>query len=201
MTTEEATKAGYSVKTGAYEGPLDALLELIEKRKFHINEISLAEVTNDYVAYMRSLPALDLNEATGFILIASTLVLIKSRSLLPGLALSKDEEEQIVDLEKRLRLYEVVRNASALVKEHFGKRMLAIASDPPEGGWPETVFAPDSRLTLRLLREAAEAVVRNIPKKEYVGLPQINGYELARCQNIVVLDSALDEFLSILGAQ
>lgn len=42
--------------------------------------------------------------------------------------------------------------------------------------------------------------LRNIPKKEYSMVPQINGYELARCQDLVVLDSAMDEFLSILGA-
>lgn len=42
--------------------------------------------------------------------------------------------------------------------------------------------------------------LRNLPKKEYALLPQINGYELARCQDLVVLDTALDEFLSILGA-
>jgi large subunit ribosomal protein L4 len=42
--------------------------------------------------------------------------------------------------------------------------------------------------------------LRNIPKKEYMLVPQINGYELAKCQTLVVLDSALDEFLSILGA-
>jgi len=42
--------------------------------------------------------------------------------------------------------------------------------------------------------------LRNIPKKEYAQVPQVNGYELARCQHLVVLESALDEFLSILGA-
>jgi large subunit ribosomal protein L4 len=42
--------------------------------------------------------------------------------------------------------------------------------------------------------------LRNIPKKEYALVPQVNGYELARCHTLVVLDSALDEFLSILGA-
>ncbi len=42
--------------------------------------------------------------------------------------------------------------------------------------------------------------LRNIPKKEYLLVPQVNGYELARCHTLVVLDSALDEFLSILGA-
>lgn len=43
--------------------------------------------------------------------------------------------------------------------------------------------------------------IRNIPKKEYALVPQVNGYELARCHTLVVLDSALDEFLTILGAQ
>jgi large subunit ribosomal protein L4 len=42
--------------------------------------------------------------------------------------------------------------------------------------------------------------LRNIPKKEYAALPQVNGYELARCHTLVILDSALDEFLSMLGA-
>ncbi len=50
-----------------------------------------------------------------------------------------------------------------------------------------------------VIRENLVKSLRNIPKKEYMVVPQVNGYELIRCQELVVLDSALDEFLSILG--
>ncbi len=100
----------YTVKTTGFEGPFGLLLDLIEKRKLFINDVSLASVTEDYLNYMNKLGGLNScgsTEITSFILIASTLILIKSKSLLPNLDLTVEEEGDIKNLEERLRLYKL----------------------------------------------------------------------------------------------
>ena len=82
MTEDISTT--YQVKAGSFEGPLEMLLSLIESRKFFVNEISLAEVTNDYISYIKSLSDVSnekhIADVSYFILIAATLILIKSKS-------------------------------------------------------------------------------------------------------------------------
>jgi segregation and condensation protein A len=92
----------FLVKTEAFEGPLDLLLHLIEKRKLLINEVSLIKITDDYIEYIQSHDNISLKNNAHFILVASTLVLIKSKSLLPTLELTREEEQDIEDLEARI---------------------------------------------------------------------------------------------------
>jgi len=89
MQEEAITTISYTVKSGSFEGPLDLLLNLVESKKLYINEISLASVTDDFLVYSRSLPKTDLTELTSFLSIAATLILIKSRSLLPGFIVTR----------------------------------------------------------------------------------------------------------------
>src|SRR5262245_8487868 len=92
----------YALRLQQYEGPLEKLLELIEERKLDVNEISLAEVTDDFLKYLEQLPAVAPALLADFLTIGSRLVLIKSKSLLPELPLSAEEESDIKDLERRL---------------------------------------------------------------------------------------------------
>lgn len=156
------TISKYTVRTGTFEGPLDLLLELIESRKLFVNEVSLASVTDEYISFMKRGSGIDLPEATSFLLIASTLILIKSRSLLPNLKLTTEEEGKIVDLEARLRLYAVIKEASIYIKEKFGKEICYMA---PERSY-EAVFAPDPALTIETIHDAIGEVYARIPKKE-----------------------------------
>src|SRR4051794_29176459 len=105
------SRSVHVVKTPVYEGPLDLLLELIEKRKLLINDISLAAVTDEYIAKINSLSELPVGETADFIALAATLLLIKSRSLLPTLALSGEEERDIKELEYRLAVYQILKDA------------------------------------------------------------------------------------------
>ena len=87
---DDISQGGYIVKAGTFEGPLELLLDLIEKRKLFINELSLSQVTEDYIAFIRNPDQqTSISDMTYFLVIAATLVLIKSRSLLPQLSLSK----------------------------------------------------------------------------------------------------------------
>src|SRR5258706_1534126 len=114
----------YQIKIASFEGPLGLLLGLIEKRKLHINDVSLAQVTEDYLAHINKLGGLPPSEISSFILVASTLLLIKSKSLLPNLDLTSEEEGDIRSLEERLRLYEIFTKLAGNIKNNFGKKII-----------------------------------------------------------------------------
>ena len=168
MDTEAPVIEGYKVKTHVFEGPLDLLLNLIESRKLFINEISLSKVTDDYVSYVRSFKELHIADITSFVLIAATLILIKSRSLIPNLELSDEEEAKIIDLEARLKMYQVIKEVGAEIKARFGKDIIYFA---PERKEYEPVFAPDPLITKERMYVAIEDVIATMPKKEF--LPEV----------------------------
>ena len=72
----------YSVQTGIYEGPMDLLFDLINKNKIDIRDISIVEITDQYVEYVDSMQGIDLDTASDFIAMASKLLEIKSRYVL-----------------------------------------------------------------------------------------------------------------------
>lgn len=177
----EDTKSAYNVKTPIFEGPFDVLLDLIERRKLFINEISLAQVTDDYVSYVKGLNMADdetaenknstnlLSGITSFIIIAATLILIKSKSILPNMLLTEDEEKEIGTLENRLHLYKVARDAGEYIKKIFGK---SVIFSPLERKNDDVRFSPDPQITALYMRELADDVFRNIPRKNEP-LPQV----------------------------
>src|SRR3989344_1327260 len=155
----------YTVKTRIFEGPLETLLSLIEKRKLFINDISLAQVADDYIAYLKSLENFPIAESAHFILIASTLVLIKSKSLLPSLTLTSEEEASIEDLEKRLVEYQKYKALSKHLQENFGIHTEYFRQPSKD---KLIVFAPDKNTSVKSLFEAVKSVILEIPKKEVV---------------------------------
>lgn len=152
----------FQIKTPVFEGPLDVLLDLIEKRKLLINDVSLAKVADDYIAYVNTLQKFPISEIAQFILIASTLVLIKSKSLLPELDLSKEEEASIEDLELRLKLRKRMKELEPAVRTLFGQNPLFA----PEPRPVIVVFSPHSKITVANLYASVKRVLENLPKKE-----------------------------------
>ena len=155
----------YQIKTEIFEGPLETLLSLIEKRKLFINDISLAKVADDYITYVKNLENFPIADSAHFILIASTLVLIKSKSLLPNLSLSEEEEHNIEDLEKRLSEYQKYKALSLHLKQRFGINVSYLRLPSKE---KIIVFAPDKWTTKENIFETIKTVILNIPKKEVV---------------------------------
>ncbi len=148
-----------------FEGPLDLLLSLIEKRKLFINDISLAQVADDYIAYIKSLNEFPIADSSHFILIASTLVLIKSKSLLPDLNLTVEEQESIDDLEDRLKQYQKYKALSVHLRERFGINVEYLRLPSKE---KKIVFTPDKNTSIDRIFETVKAVIQNLPKKEFV---------------------------------
>jgi segregation and condensation protein A len=171
----------YNVKTHIFEGPLEVLLSLIEKRKLFINDISLAQVADDYIAHVKMLENFPLAETAHFILIASTLVLIKSKSLLPQLSLTEEEEQSIDDLEDRLKQYQKYKALSKHLKDRFDIHVEYLRLPSKE---KIVVFAPDKNTSVARLHETIRQVIHAIPKKEFV--PK------AMVQKVISLEEMMD---------
>lgn len=152
----------FLVRQEGFEGPLDLLLSFIEKRKLHISDISLAKVTDDYIEHLKRMGNFPLGDSANFILIASTLLLIKSKSLLPTLALTEEEQGSVEDLERRLKIYKEVKELCLHIKERFGKEVMFM----PQGRKFDPLFSPDSSMTAANLLSAIKNVISSLPKKE-----------------------------------
>ncbi len=157
--------SGFKIKTEAFEGPLDLLLSLVEKRKLFINDIALAKVTDDFIEHIQNFEKLPMGESAQFILVASTLLLIKSRSLLPSLTLTEEEEGDIHDLEIRLKIYKRIKDASEHVKKLFGYEVIF---QPSQERRIEPVFSPHESMNLLALAQAIKGVIQSLPKKENI---------------------------------
>lgn len=153
----------FTIKTENFEGPLDLLLDLIEKRKLFISDISLAKVTDDFIEHIKDLGTIAISESAHFILVASTLLLIKSKSLLPGLALTEEEQVDIASLETRLKIYKRIKEASSNIQNIFGKDIIFMQSQAR----PITpVFIPEPDFTLEKALFVLKDLINRLPKKE-----------------------------------
>lgn len=102
-------KTGYTLKVKNFEGPLELLLELIHDAKMDITDISLSNITDQYLLYIKTIQLFNIDVASEFFVIAASLVYMKTRRLLPG---AKAEEEEILDekeLIERLKEYRKYR--------------------------------------------------------------------------------------------
>jgi segregation and condensation protein A len=111
-------KNSYKVSTSVYEGPLDLLLQLIEKSELDITKVAIAQVTDQYLQYLHHLDAYQPEEVSAFLVIASRLIQIKSEALLPRPVIREEGEEDPGEaLAQQLMLYRIYRNAA----EHLGQ--------------------------------------------------------------------------------
>lgn len=152
----------FAVKTSVFEGPLDLLLDLVERRKLLINDISLAAVTDEYMRQVASMQEKSLPNTAQFVQLAATLLLIKSKSLLPVLELTNEEEEIIEDLEERLKLYQIYRQAGKTIENSFGKQ---VAHSRQFVADTNPIFTPDQYTTKEELKAAMYRVLSELPKK------------------------------------
>ncbi len=162
--------SNFSIKTEVFEGPLELLLELVERRKLLINDISLASVTDEYMKQVSEMQEMSLPNTAQFIALAATLLLVKSKSLLPVLELTEEEETSIEDLEERLKKYQIYRDVATKLSEQFGRGVRYAPQFTPPA---ITVFAPDKWCDLATLREVMDGVINDLPKKEDKATAQV----------------------------
>ncbi len=157
----------FNIKSEQFSGPMDLLLRLVEEKQLTITDIALSSVTNEYLAYIREINA-NSNELADFLVIASTLILIKSKAILPTLELSKEETEEILDLKERLLLYKVFKEKSKYIGEIFGKQSKLFSHAPFLD--VEIIFSPPKTLTLDMLNQAFKSIFE-LYQKEKIILP------------------------------
>lgn len=168
------------IKTSVYEGPLDLLLELIEKRKLLINDIALASVTEEYIARVNSMESMPVGETAEFVALAATLLLIKSRSLLPLLTLTEEESRDIKELEYRLAVYQLIKDAAkGLGRQAGGPQLYAGLGVPME-----PMYIADPSVTLESLLGAARGLIAGFPQN--LTLPKV------QVKTIVSIEEMID---------
>lgn len=108
----------YAIKIDNFEGPLDLLCHLIDKNKMNIYDINLSEITDQYIDYLKQQEKLDLEIASEFLVMASTLLYLKSKNLLPK---QEEEEEEITEEEliRRIIEYKKFKEISKVLKENY----------------------------------------------------------------------------------
>ncbi len=109
-------------KTAQFEGPLDLLLSLIEQRQLDITTIALADVTEQFLQYIKQLENLDPTTLADYLAIAAKLLVIKSKAILPSLEIEPEEEEIGVDLETKLLLYKQFKEVAKYLKQLDNKQ-------------------------------------------------------------------------------
>ncbi|MEI6100479.1 MAG: segregation/condensation protein A, partial [Eubacteriales bacterium] len=127
----------YHIKLSQFEGPLDLLLHLINKAKIDLQDIFISEITEQYLSYMEEIEEVDMDRASDFLNMASTLLYIKSRSLLPRHAEEQETEEidPERDLIERLRAYKAYKDVSEKLKvlqEAAGAYYYKLPEDMPD---------------------------------------------------------------------
>ncbi len=123
----------FSIHLSDFEGPLDMLLYLIGRAKVDIKDIFVSEVTQQYIDYVSSAPDLDMDDASGFLAMAATLLEIKSRSLLPREPREGEleEEDPAQALIRHLEEYQAIKEAAGQMQQ-FEKAAAGMFSKLPE---------------------------------------------------------------------
>ena len=108
----------YAIKIDNFEGPLDLLCHLIDKNKMNIYDINLSEITDQYIEYLKEQESLNLEIASEFLVMASTLLYLKSKNLLPK---QEEEQEEITEEEliRRIIEYKKFKEISKVFKENY----------------------------------------------------------------------------------
>ncbi len=163
------------IKLEQFEGPLALLVKLIDQSELDITQVSLARVADQYIAHLKTLTDLDPEEMADFLVVASRLLLVKAKALLPYLL--PEEEEAIEDLEEQLRMYKEFLEATKHLEEMvaqkrfmFGRSFnrkalianLGVFAPPPK------LRAPDLARIFEEIIKAIAPAVKPLPERTLV---------------------------------
>ena len=151
--------AFHKIKTDQFEGPLDLLLQLIEDQKLEITQISLAQVTEQYIKILnQNQSQVKIEELADFLVVAARLLLIKSRALLPFLEWEDEEEE---DLTRQLKIYKEYLEAMKMIQAMLAKKRFSFAR-LKMAVKQEVEFSPPPKLVATDLRDTFFGIIKNL---------------------------------------
>ena len=191
-----AAPARFTVKLTNFEGPFDLLLQLIGKHKLDVTEIALSTVTDEFIAYLRALGSeLDLDQASEFLVVASTLLDLKAARLLPAADVDDEEDLELLEardlLFARLLQYKAYKLAAAFLREREAE---AAHRFPREAGLEQRFADLVPEVTLDITPEqfaalAARALAPKAP--EVVSVSHLHAPAVSVAEQLLVVRNHL----------
>lgn len=164
----------YKIKIAQFEGPFDLLLFFIERDELDIHDIPIAQITNDFLDYIRHLESLDIDVASEFIVVAATLMRVKARMLLPRKELDDEGNEidprhELVQKLLEYKAYKEVQEQFREMEEASSKKVARGNSAQELSGIAETAFedAELESLTLFKLMKAFQKVLAQFEENQH----------------------------------
>ena len=179
----------YAIKIDNFEGPIDLLLYLIEKNKMKIEEINLTEITDQYIEYLNEMEKMNLEIASEFLVMASTLLYLKSKNLLPK---QEEAEEELTEEEliKRIIEYKKYKTISQVFKENYAENSKRIFKSQ------EDIKLPKQVLEEKYSNEMIPEIYKNILERTSVRINKNakNIEKIALVENYTVGDKVKEMF-------
>ena len=171
----------YAIKLENFEGPLDLLCHLVDKNKMDITKVNISEITDQYIEYINQMEELKLEVTSEFLIMASTLIYIKSKTLLPNEVEDEGEltEEELI---RRIIEYKKYKEISKIFKKNialFSKRTYKL---------PEKIELPRQKIEKQYPKELIPKLYQKIVKinEEKVNQNATNIEKIAIIDNITV---------------
>lgn len=180
----------YQIKLEQFEGPLDLLLQLTEQEKLDITRVSLAKIADQYLEYIANTHDITLGHLADFLSVASRLILIKSKALLPLLEFTEEEEEEIKDLEYQLAEYKKFKEAAKNLANLYDLPEMCFSREGFSG--LGVVFYPPENITSEDLKKTFSKILGEIPIIEKLEEEMVKEV-LTLEEKIVHLQSTLKE--------
>lgn len=183
----------YAIKLDNFEGPLDLLCHLVDKNKMDIYKVNISQIADQYIEYINQMKELNLEVTSEFVLMASTLLYIKSKSLLPKQVEDEGEltEEELIN---RIIEYKKYKEISRKLREQFliySKRFYKL---------PDKVELPKRKLEEEYSKEVLEEAYKKLLKinKEKVNVNAINIEKIAITETVTVTSKVKDIFRELM---
>jgi len=183
----------YAIRLDNFEGPLDLLCHLVDKNKMDIHEVNISKITDQYIEYINAMKELNLDVTSEFVLMASTLLFIKSKSLLPKQVEDEGEltEEELIH---RIIEYKKYKEISKKLREFFdvySKRFYKL---------PDKIELPKRKLEENYSKDLLEESYKNLLQrnKEKINVNAANIEKIAITETVTVTSKVKDIFRELM---
>lgn len=183
----------YEIRLDNFEGPLDLLCHLVDKNKMDIHEVNISKITDQYIEYINAMKELNLDITSEFVLMASTLLFIKSKSLLPKQVEDEGEltEEELIH---RIIEYKKYKEISKRLREQFdiySKRFYKL---------PDKIELPKRKLEEKYSSDLLEEAYKNLLErnKEKINVNAANIERIAITETVTVTSKVKDIFRELM---
>ena len=183
----------YAIKLDNFEGPLDLLCHLVDKNKMDINQIKISEITDQYIGYINKMQELNLDVTSEFILMASTLLFIKSKSLLPKQVEDEAEltEEELVHRIIEYKKYKEISKKLKELYQIYSKRFYKV---------PDKIELPARKLEQNYSKDLIEQSYKNLLERNEskINKNAINIEKIAITETVTVTSKVKDIFKELM---